>query len=107
MTKWIFLFITFITLATLTDASTMHPVIQFMEKHQFSHPAHFEFVLSCEAEKDACTLFTSDEKIRLLKGTSAEEALQLIQNLGMDPDGAYISCRNSFCRRGNVPAAII
>lgn len=107
MTKWIFLFITFITLATLTDASSLHPVIQFMEKNQFSHPATFEMVLSCDQKDQSCLLITSDEKVRTLKGPAAQDAMTLIESLGMDAEGAYVSCRKSSCRRGNIPDAVI
>lgn len=107
MTKWIFLFITFITLATLTDAATTHPVLQFLEKNQFSYSSHFELVFSCDSKEKSCLMISSDEVVRELRGSTASEALKLIQDLGMDPDGAYVKCRKNFCRLGNIPDAVI
>jgi hypothetical protein len=107
MTKWIFLFITFLTIASLTDAATTHPVLLFLEKNQFSHSSEFELVFSCDSKGKSCLMISSDEVIRELRGSTASEALELIQTMGMDPDGAYVKCVKSSCRLGNIPDAVI
>ncbi len=107
MTKWIFLFFTFMTLASLTNAATSHPILQFMKRNQFSFTSNFEFVLTCDIKAKSCLMISSDESIRELRGSTASDALELIQGLGMDTDGAYVKCMKDSCLQGNIPDAVI
>jgi hypothetical protein len=107
MTKWIFLLFTFITLATLTNAATIDPVIQFLDNQQLSYPSQFEIVFSCNHKTKNCVLISSDENVRELKGPVAQEAIELMEFLGMDPQATYVNCKNKSCRMGNIPDAII
>lgn len=107
MTKWIFLFITFITLATLTNAGNPDPVIEFLKKNGLSYPAQFELVFSCNHQSHTCLLISSDKKVRELKGQSAQDAMDLIKSLGLDPQAAYAGCENKSCRLGHIPDAVI
>jgi hypothetical protein len=52
-------------------------------------------------------MISSDEVVRELRGSTASQALELIQSMGMDPDGAYVKCVKSSCRLGNIPDAVI